>query len=327
MSLNNKNVLVAGGAGFIGSHLCEALVIKKPHKLIVVDNLFLGKESNLESVRQICPRFKFYKDSVSDYRRIKELISKNNIDVVFNLAVVPLPASLVKPKMTFKENVSIVLNLCELARKKYFKTLIHCSSSEVYGSAQYVPMDEKHPYIPSTPYAASKLAGDQLCLSYAEVYGIEVVIVRPFNNYGQRQNDGSYAGIIPIVIKKTLQGKTIEIYGDGNQTRDYIFVKDTVFAFIDIYESKSTRNKVINIASGKEISINKLVKLILDIMENKNIKIKHVAPRPGDVRRHCADIKLARKLIDFEPRVNLKEGLLKTVEWYLKRRHEKWLLK
>ena len=316
--LKNKGILVTGGAGFIGSHLCEAIAIERPRSLIVVDNMFLGKESNLRDAKGLYPGLKLYKNNAADCGRMKNIISANDIDVVFNLAVIPLPASIVKPRMAFEENVNTVLTLCELARQGYFKTLIHCSTSETYGTAQYVPMDEKHPYIPSTLYAASKVAADQLCLSYAKTYGIDLSILRPFNNYGPRQNEGLYAGIIPLAVKKALQGEPIEIFGDGMQTRDYIFVKDTVRAFIEIYKSKSTRNKIINIASGSEITINKLVKLILDIMEAKGIRVKHVSPRPADVRRHCAGIKLAKGLIGFKPTVNFEEGLRITIEWYIK---------
>ncbi|MBN3038366.1 MAG: GDP-mannose 4,6-dehydratase [Candidatus Omnitrophica bacterium] len=317
MTLLDKNVLITGGAGFIGSHLCEEVARKRPKRLVVVDNLFLGKKNNLKGALRLYPKLKFYKTSVTDYKKLKEIIRKNNIEVVFNLAVVPLPASLVKPEMAFNVNVDSVLNLCELARKGYYKTLIHCSSSEAYGSAQYVPMDEKHPCNPSTAYAASKLSGDQLCLAYARAYGIDVSVLRPFNNYGPRQNAGSYAGIIPVVIKRALKGKTIDIYGDGRQTRDYIFVQDTASAFIDVYKTRAARNQVINVASGKEISVNELVRAILHIMDAKRAKIRHISPRPGDVRRHCGDVKLARKTFDFKQRIRFEDGLRQTIEWYV----------
>jgi len=315
--LKGKRVLVTGGAGFIGSHLCEAIAVYKPRSLAVVDNMFLGKEINLKDAKRLYPGLKLYKNSVSDYARMKHIISVNDVDVIFNLAVIPLPASLVKPRMAFEENVNTVLALCELARQGYFKTLIHCSTSETYGTAQYVPMDEKHPYVPSTPYAASKVAADQLCLSYAKTYGIDLSILRPFNNYGPRQNEGLYAGIIPLVVKKVLQRKPVDIYGDGKQTRDYIFVKDTVRSFIEIYKTKSCRNRIINIASGTEITINNLVKLMLDIMQVKGIKVGHVSPRPADVRRHCASIGLAKELIGFKPTVCFEDGLKMTIKWYI----------
>jgi len=315
--LKGKRVLVTGGAGFIGSHLCEAIAVYKPRSLAVVDNMFLGKEINLKDAKRLYPGLKLYKNSVSDYARMKHIISVNDVDVIFNLAVIPLPASLVKPRMAFEENVNTVLALCELARQGYFKTLIHCSTSETYGTAQYVPMDEKHPYVPSTPYAASKVAADQLCLSYAKTYGIDLSILRPFNNYGPRQNEGLYAGIIPLVVKKVLQRKPVEIYGDGKQTRDYIFVKDTARSFIEIYKTKSCRNRIINIASGTEITINNLVKLMLDIMKVKGIKVRHVSPRPANVRRHCASIGLAKELIGFKPIVCFEDGLKMTIKWYI----------
>lgn len=316
--LKDKRILVTGGAGFIGSHLCEAFAGEGPKGLVAVDNLFLGKKINLSAARKLYPGLKFYKVNVADYAKMKKIVVDNKTDVVFNLAVVPLPASLVKPEMVVRENISTVLTLCELARQGYFKTLVHSSSSETYGTAQYVPMDESHPYVPSTPYAASKVAGDQLCLSYAKTYGVDLSILRPFNNYGPRQNEGMYAGIIPIVIKRILCGKPVEIYGDGEQTRDYIFVKDTARAFIKIYGAGSARNKIINIASGKEISVNDLVRYIVRLMGVKGVKIRHIRPRPSDVRRHCGGVKLAKEIIGFKPGVDFEKGLKMTIDWYVR---------
>ena len=188
MLIRDKNTLVAGGAGFIGSHLCESLIKRRPGKLVVVDNLFLGREENLNDARKICSNLKFYRESIMNFSKIKKIISENKIDVVFNLAVIPLPASLRRPSMNFRVNANGTLNLCELCRKGFFKMLIHCSTSEVYGTAQYLPMDEKHPFIPSTPYAASKIAAGQLCLSYAKVFGIDLSIVRPLINFESKVN-------------------------------------------------------------------------------------------------------------------------------------------
>ena len=316
MLIRDKNILVTGGAGFIGSHLCESLIKRRPGKLVVVDNLFLGKEENLNDARKAFPNLKFYRESIMNISKIKKIISENKIDVIFNLAVIPLPASLQKPGLNFRVNANGTLNLCELCRKGFFKTLIHCSTSEVYGTAQYLPMDEKHPFIPSTPYAASKVAADQLCLSYAKVFGIDLSIVRPFNNYGPRQNDQSYAGIIPIVINNVLQRKNVEIFGDGKQTRDFIFVKDTAEAMVRICEEEKTRNEVINIAGGEEISVNQLVRMILTTMKAKDIRVVFKKPRPGDVRRHCAGVKKAKQLIGFQSKVSFEKGLKATINWY-----------
>jgi UDP-glucose 4-epimerase len=237
---------------------------------------------------------------------------------VFNLAAIPLPTSLEYPVWTIQTNLEITTTFCELARWKYIDTLVHCSSSEAYGSALYASMDESHPLVPITPYAASKAAADQIVLSYGQTFGIDATIVRPFNNFGPRQNPGSYAGIIPIVISRINKGEPIEIFGDGLQTRDYIFVRDTTEAMIKIYESKATRGRVINVATGYEISINELVTRLIEVMDVPNYQIIHTSPRPGDVRRHCGDVQLLRELTGFEPRAISDEDLSETVQWYLR---------
>lgn len=315
MSLKNKSVLVTGGAGFIGSHLVDRLIKEEPDNLVVVDNFFIGKESNLKEARGKYPNLPIYNQDASDYEIMSEIMKNEGIEVVFNLAVVPLPASLTKPRWTFEQNVNITLSICELARNNYFDTLIHFSSSEVYGTSEYAPMDEKHPLNGTTPYAASKAASDQLVFSYCRTFGIDASIIRPFNNYGPRQNEGSYAGVIPLTIKRILNNEASVIYGDGKQTRDYLYVTDTANATICIYNSKNTRNKVLNIASGKEISIEYVIKNIAKYL-NCDKPIVYGRERPGDVRRHIANVYLAEDLIGFKPTVSLEEGLKLTVEWY-----------
>lgn len=315
MSLENKSVLVTGGAGFIGSHLVDRLIQEKPSNLVVVDNFSLGKESNLEEARRSYPGLKVYNLDASNYKAMKGVMEQEGIQVIFNLAIVPLPASLEKPRWTYEQNVSITLSLCELAREGYFDTLMHFSSSEAYGSCQYAPMDENHPLCPTTPYGASKAATDTLVLSYISTFGIDASIIRPFNNYGPRQNEESYAGVIPLTIKRILAGEAPVIYGDGEQTRDYIYVTETADAAVEIYNHENTRGTVMNIATGSEISINKLVRLIAEHMGyDKAIACKR--ERPGDVRRFIASINLARDLIDFKPTISLEEGIKLTIEWY-----------
>jgi UDP-glucose 4-epimerase len=243
------------------------------------------------------------------------IVASESIDVMFNLAIVPLPASLVNPRWTVDMNVALATVPAELLRLGYYKTLIHFSSSEAYGSAGYVPMDEVHPCLPSTPYAASKLAGDYVVLSYRETYGIDAAILRPFNNYGPRQNAGAYAGVLPIVIGNALRGEPVHIFGDGEQTRDFIFVSDTADAAIRIYETPATRGRIVNVASGHETSINALVRELFEAL-GISVPIIHEDPRPGDVRRHCGGIELARELFAYEPRTSLLEGLTETVTWY-----------
>lgn len=313
--LENKSIMVTGGAGFIGSHLVDRLIPEKPTNLVVVDNFFLGKESNLKEAKTDYPGLKILRQDAKDYEAMKQIMTSENIQVVFNLAVTPLPASLTHPRWAYEENMAIVLCLLELIRNHYFGTLIHFSSSEAYGTSIYAPMNENHPLNGLTPYAVSKAAGDNLILSYRRIFNIDTAIVRPFNNYGPRQNEKSYAGVIPLTIKRILANESPVIYGDGKQTRDYIYVTDTADATVKVYNCPQTRGRVLNIATGRETTINTLIKLIAQHL-NCNKPIVHQPPRPADIRRHIASIFLAEELIDFYPRVGIEEGLKKTVAWY-----------
>ena len=313
--LTGKNVLVTGGAGFIGSHVTDHIIDEQPTRLVVVDNFFLGKKENLSNALTKYPQLKIITENSADYVRMKEIVVAEGIDIVFNLAVIPLPASLEKPRWSIQQNVGIALTMCELAYQGYFKTLVHFSSSEVYGTAQYTPMDETHPLLPRTPYAAAKAAEDHVVLSYQTTFGIDAVIIRPFNNFGPRQNDQSYAGVIPIAITNVLQNKPITIYGDGEQTRDFVFVRDVADAAVRVYENIETRGLVLNVASGSEISVNRLVRDIGDIM-GADVEILHGSERPGDVRRHFGDVARAKDLIGFIPRTSWRDGLRETIDWY-----------
>lgn len=317
MKIDGSRILVTGGAGFIGSHLVDRLIDEKPENLVIVDNFYLGEDKirNLASAKSRFPSLKVYHQDATKMQSMKRILKNESIEVVFNLATICLPASLIKPKWTYDTNVKIVSNLCELLRKDYFKTLIHFSSSEAYGSAEQVPMDESHPLKPTTPYGASKIASDHLILSYYKTFGIDVSIVRPFNTYGPRQNEGTYAGVIPLTIKRILKGESPVIYGDGLQTRDYTYVTDVADATVKVYHTKSTRGKVLNIASAKETTIKNLVSKIAELMNCKK-PIVHDKPRPGDVRRFIGSNSLAKKLINYKPKVDFEEGLRHTIDWY-----------
>jgi len=317
LKLEHSGVLVTGGAGFIGSHLVDRLVGERPERLIVVDNFYFGKDKmrNLVSAKARFPSLKTYHQDATKMRSMSQVLKNENIDVVFNLAVVCLPVSLTRPKWTYDTNSAISSTLCELLRKDCYKTLVHFSSSEAYGDAEQVPMDESHSLKPSTPYGASKIASDHLVLSYIRTFGVDASIIRPFNAYGPRQNEGSYAGVIPLTIRRILEGDSPMIHGDGLQTRDYTYVTDTADAAVKIYYAKSTRGKVLNIASGKEMSIKNLISKIAELM-NCRKPITYAAPRPGDVRRFIGSNALAKKLINYEPKVDFNEGLRLTTDWY-----------
>jgi UDP-glucose 4-epimerase len=316
LKLRNKRILVTGGAGFIGSHLVDRVLEENPARIAVVDNFFLGREENLTEAKSKSGEVKIYRLDASDLSAMEEVVRREAIDVVFDLAVIPLLTSLDYPAWTMKTNVQIATVFAELARVGAIATLIHCSSSEAYGTAVTVPMKEEHALMPTTPYAASKAAADYLLASYRLTYGIDIAIARPFNNFGPRQNPRTYAGIIPIVIQNVRGNLPITIFGDGQQTRDFIFVRDTADAILRVYESPETRGKVINIATGIEISINDLVKKLLGVMGAPDHKIIHADPRPGDVRRHQADITLAKKLIGFSSYGVTDEQLQETITWY-----------
>ena len=316
-TLKGKNILVTGGAGFIGSNLVDRLLKEEPGSLVVVDNFFLGREKNLSAAMADQGRIAVYRLDAGNLAAMMHVVQKEKVDVLYNLAVIPLPTSLEYPSWTIDSNIQISLTGCELARMGAIKTLIHCSSSEAYGSAVYSTMDEAHPLAPTTPYAASKVAADHIVLSYIETFGIDACIVRPFNNFGPRQNPGSYAGLIPIVVNKVRSGEPVEIFGDGLQTRDYIYVRYTAESMIRVFESEATRGKVINVATGREITVNDLVSRLLTVLGAETHRVVHTAERPGDVRRHCGDTRLLKELTGFEPGPITDADLRETVDWYL----------
>jgi len=280
-----------------------------------VDNLFLGREENLVEARQGFPGLRLYVDDATNLERMREILTAEEIEIVFDLATIPLPASLVKPIWASQVIFELTLNLCELCREGVFKTLVHCSTSEAYGSAIYFPMDEKHPLNPHTPYAAAKGAADLMVCSYWQTFGIDVATVRPFNAYGPRQNDKEYAGVVPRIIQQILRRQQPIIFGDGEQIRDYTFVRDTVEGIVAVAKNEQTRGKVINIASGRACRIKDLVLSICEVLGFEDGPV-YAPTRVADVRRHLADISLAEQLLAYRPRIDFEQGVWKTVEWY-----------
>jgi UDP-glucose 4-epimerase len=316
MNLSEQTILVTGGAGFIGSHLVDQLIAENPKKIVIVDNFFLGQESNLAASKGLHLDVELLRLDASDLAAVQDVVRRFDVTAVYDLAVVPLPTSLEFPEWTIKTNVGIATTFCEIIRSGLIEKLIHISSSEAYGSARYVPMDEDHPHDAITPYAASKSAADHIINSYVQTFAINATIVRPFNNFGPRQNPGSYAGIIPIVIRNVLGNAPITIFGDGNQTRDFIFVRETAKGIIDISKNDACVGKVLNFATGVETTINDLVAYILNIMGVPDHPVIYSDSRPGDVLRHCADITMVRELLGYAPNGISEESLRETVEWY-----------
>jgi UDP-glucose 4-epimerase len=318
-AVKGKHVLVTGGAGFIGSHLVDLLVSEEVGQLTIIDNFFLGTPANLSEAKRLMPDLQVLHVDAADDRSVREAFSRlEAVDVVFDLAVIPLPTSLERPQFCFETNVRITAVLCELLREGCFGTLVHFSSSEAYGSARTVPMSEDHPLEPLTPYAASKAASDHLVRTYAATFGVDALVVRPFNNYGPRQNDQQYAGVIPTMLRCAFEDRIFTLLGDGQQTRDYIYVTDTARAVLDLYKCPQARGQVVNIGSGREISVMDL-KMKIEHLLGRAIPTQYRDPRPGDVRRHLADIRLLQSLVAFEPCVSIDEGLTQTVEFYCQR--------
>ena len=320
-TIKDKNILVTGGAGFIGSHLCDALLAGGASRVVCVDNFFLGKIENLESALQH-DRFVLYRDDARHFGVLQAIMEKEEIEIVFNMATIALNYSFFNPFDAYMVNVEIADTLLKLLKIGAYKTLIHTSSSEAYGTAQYSPMDENHPTDPTTPYAAGKAAADLMVHSFYKVLGLDISIVRPFNNYGPRQNaQGSLAAIIPATARRIQEGGKPIVEGDGEQTRDFIYVEDTVRGLILAYEKEESRGKIINLGSGKDISINTLLQGICDYMSYTGAW-EHRPARTSDVRNLCADSKRARELLGFKPQIDFEDGIIKTLNWYIGQKRE-----
>jgi len=315
VELAGRDILVTGGAGFIGSHLVDRIAQEQPNKVVVVDNLFLGRPENLESAKQVLgDRLRIYVRDASIAPVIEQIIREEHISLVYDLATIPLPASYGQPRWTFENNIGIVMALLELLRRDQFEMYVHCSSSEAYGTAQFVPMTEEHPLHPTTTYGASKAAQDLLIQAYDRMYGLNFFIFRPFNNFGERQNDQAYAGVIPTTIKRILAGQPPVQHGDGSQTRDFIYVRDTVDAVVRLTKA-GYRKGILNVCRGREIAIRDLLHLIASVMRWKG-EIEVVSnPRPTDVTRHFADNSKLRSVIDFHP-TDLEQAIGRVVEYY-----------
>lgn len=314
--LSGKTVLVTGGAGFIGSHLVDRLLAEGAAHVAVIDNMFLGSEENLSDA-QATGKLSFYKDDAEFVTSLDYIFNRHPIDIVFNCATKALNYSFLNPANAFGTNVTVALNLLELQRRGAFKSLCHFSTSEVYGSAVYEPMDEKHPRNPTTTYAAGKAAADLAVESYVHMFGLDGFIVRPFNNYGPRQNyRGLLAGVIPLTAWRILTGGAPEIHGDGKQSRDFIHVRDTVDAVVKLFRVLPAGESV-NISTDNQIAIGDLVTRIAGMLGYREEVVRKPA-RQADVLCHNASNQKVRTLIDYSL-TDFETGLRETLDWYVDR--------
>ncbi len=307
-------MLITGGAGFVGSHLCDKYT-KEGHTVICLDNFLSG---NLMNVRHLldCRNFKLVKGDIRDFALLEKIM--RDVDAVFHLAAqIHVDRSYIEPKLTYEINVIGTQNVLEVARIYDAKKVIYASSSEVYGSAQYVPIDEKHPLNAPHPYGASKIAADRMCHAYIQTYGMDIAILRLFNIFGPRQRDIGYGGVISIFTRRVLNDTPPIIYGDGLQTRDYTYIDDAVRAYDLVLNHKEPIAEPINFGSGREISILNLANMIIEFCGKKgSLNPTHVEPRIGEVKRLISDASKARKLLGWAPKYDFEQGLKEFVCWY-----------
>lgn len=317
-------ILITGSAGFLGSYLSEKYV-NEGHIVYGIDNLLNG---NLNNIRTLLHKknFKFIHDDI----RNKDLYTKlpTDLDAVIHLAAqIHVDRSIVNPQETFDINVTGTMKILEYARMNDVNKVLFASTSEVYGSAKYVPMDEDHPLAAQHPYGVSKIAADRLCYTYNETYDLGIDIIRCFNFFGPRQKDSGYGGVIAIFINRVMQNKPPIIYGDGNQTRDYMYVTDAVTAYDKVLKSTENPGKLgINFGTGTEKTVNEIAELILKHSGNeKNLSTIHVDARPTEVQRLFADITKAQKSLNFVPEINFEQGISLLMDWYRNYKSELWL--
>ncbi len=313
IALEKCHCLVTGGAGFIGSHLVDQLM-SRGCKVRVLDNLSNGKRDNI-SQHFSNTQFEFSEGSICDPFDVARAIEY--IDVVFHLACLGVRHSLTHPFENHRVNTEGTLLLLEASRKACVKRFIHCSSSEVYGTAQSVPMNESHPTLPCTVYGGGKLAGEAYARAYFITYGLPTVIIRPFNTFGPRSHHEGDAGeMIPKSIVRVLNGENILVFGNGDQTRDFTYVEDTAQGLIMAAECQGTIGKTFNIGSRFEISIKELAQRIIRSIPQAKSTIDFTDDRPGDVHRLFADPQAFIDLTGWQSATSFADGLQQTVDFF-----------
>jgi NAD dependent epimerase/dehydratase len=314
MTFKNKTVLVTGADGFIGSHLTEALVKEGAKvKALSCYNSFnsWGWLEDIDCLNEI----EVLTGDVRDPHYCKKITK--GVDVIFHLAaLIAIPYSYIAPDSYVDTNIKGTLNICQAALGNKCSRVIHCSTSEVYGTARYVPIDETHPLQPQSPYSATKIAADAMAMSFYHAFALPLTIARPFNTYGPRQ---SARAVIPTIITQLLSVKKEIKLGSLLPTRDLVYVKDTVKGFIEIAKSDRTIGETINIATQNEISIGDLAKKIINLL-SPNARIRQdkirVRPSKSEVERLLGSNEKIKELTGWKPRYSLDKGLMETIKWF-----------
>ncbi len=309
-----KRILVTGADGFIGSHLTEMLLSNGGRVRALSQYNSFNDWGWLEQIPP-CDNLEVVCGDVRDPHFCKEITKE--IDVIFHLAaLIAIPYSYVAPDSYVDTNIKGTLNICQAARENGCERVIHTSTSEVYGTALYVPIDETHPLQPQSPYSASKIGADQMALSFHLAFGLPVTIARPFNTYGPRQ---SARAVIPTIITQIAAGKKQIRLGDVSPTRDFNYVLDTCRGFVALAESDKTIGEVVNIGSGKEISVGDTLDLIKELMHSDVTFITEedrLRPENSEVFRLCCDNTKIHGLTGFTPQYTLRHGLQQCIDWF-----------
>lgn len=309
--IRGKRFAVTGGTGFIGSNIVIELV-KNNNEVVVIDNLLTGNFNNLSGVTD---QIRFVKGDIQDLDLLKrEFI---DIDYVLHQAALPsVPRSVDDPIASNQNNVDGTLNVLVAARDAGVKRVVYAASSSAYGNSPSLTKKEDMKPDPLSPYAITKLVGEQYCKVFYELYGLETVSLRYFNVFGSHQDPNSqYAAVIPKFITAMLNDESPVIFGDGEQSRDFTYVQNNVDANLLACEVAGAAGKMFNIASGKRITLNQLIATLNEII-GKNLDPIYTKPRSGDIMHSLADITLAWEILGYKPRYGFEDGLKKTVEWF-----------
>ena len=304
--------LVTGGCGFIGSHLVEALV-QKGERVRVFDNCSTGKAKNIAHVKD---RIEFVDGDLRELDAVHQAVA--GVDYVFHQGARPSVArSVADPILSNNVNINGTLNLLVAARDAGVKRVVYAASSSAYGNIPTLPRSETLSPQPASPYAITKYVGECYCRVFTQVFGLETVALRYFNIFGPRQDPTSqYSAVIPKFIHAYLRGNSPAIEGDGEQSRDFTYIANAVHANLLACHAEEVAGEVFNIGCGQQTSINRLASLIGEMMET-DVKPVYTSSRPGDVRHSRADICKAQQLLGYEPKVELKAGLRRTIDWFL----------
>jgi dTDP-glucose 4,6-dehydratase len=314
-------VLVTGGAGFISSNVIHHLLEATPYEVVSLDALTYA--GNLENLAEVISheRLSFVHGDVRDAELVREVVAE--VDVIVNAAAEShVEKSIAEGAREFvTTNVEGTQILLDAIRETPVERFVLISSSEVYGTAAYAPMDEEHPLNPRSPYAATKAGADRLAYSYFVTYGLPIVIVRPFNNYGPRQHPEK---VVPRFVTAALEDDPLTVHGDGHASRDWLYVQDDAEAIVALIETDlgSVAGETINVSTGVDISVSDIADLVLEALDKPRSLKVHVRERPGQVDRHIGSTEKARRLLGWSARTSFEEGLARTVEWY--RDNEAW---